>query len=75
MKQTIYVAKIKEDDYETDWENIGCYSTFEKAENAIVEELRNLGETLLSLETYRITKEDDYNYGYCWEVEKFILDE
>lgn len=76
MKQTIYVAKIKEDDYEISWDNIGCYSTLEKAENAIEEELRRLGETFLSLETYSITKEeDDDNYGYNWSIDTFILDE
>lgn len=73
MKKEIYVARLREDEYEVDWFNIGCYSTIEKAKEAIIEELRNLGEILLSLETYAITKEEDG--GYDWEIEKFVLDE
>jgi lantibiotic modifying enzyme len=68
---TIYVACIQENDWETESRNIGCYSTIEKAEEAIVEALKEEGEYVLTLEIYNA--QDDPNY-ICW-IEEYNLDE
>lgn len=66
----IYVAFIQENDWETIPQNIGCYSTIEKAERAIVEALRGIGEAVLTLEIYDTQKEPNYVYG----IEEYNLD-
>ena len=67
----IYVAFIQENDWETIPENIGCYSTKEKAEKAIIEALRERNEAVLTLEIYDIQDEPNYVYG----IEEYNLDE
>lgn len=67
----IYVAFIQENDQETIPENIGCYSTEEKAKEAIVEALREVGEAVLTLEIYDTQDKPNYIYG----IEEYNLDE
>ena len=67
----IYVAWIQENNWETEPQNVGCYSTEEKAEKAIVEALREEGETVLTLEIYDAQDEPNYFYG----IEEYNLDE
>lgn len=70
----IYVAWIQENDWETTPWNIGCYSTTEKAKNAILKELRNIeSKDILSLEVYENIPEEERNY--CYGIEKHKLDE
>jgi len=70
----IYVAWIQEDDWETIPENIGCYSTKEKAEKAIVEALREMGATVLTLEIYD-KMYDIQDRPYIYGIEEYNLDE
>lgn len=70
----IYVAWIQENDWETESENIGCYSTKEKAENAIVEVLRKMGATVLTLEIYD-KMYDMQDRPYIYGIEEYNLDE
>jgi hypothetical protein len=70
----IYVAWIQENDWETEPENIGCYSTKEKAENAIVEVLRKMGATVLTLEIYD-KMYDIQDRPYIYGIEEYNLDE
>ena len=70
----IYVAWIQEDDWETIPENIGCYSTKEKAEKAIVEALREMGATVLTLEIYD-QMYDIQDRPYIYGIEEYNLDE
>lgn len=67
----IYVAWIQRNDWDTTPQNIGCYSTEEKAKNAIVEALREMGEAVLTLEIYDTQFEPNYFYG----IEEYNLDE
>lgn len=67
----IYLAFIQENDWETEPENIGCYSTDEKAKNAIIKTLRERGEAVLTLEIYNAQDEPNYTYG----IEEYNLDE
>lgn len=67
----IYLAWIQENDWETEPFNIGCYSTEEKAKNAIVEALREEDEAVLTLEIYDTQNEPNYIYG----IEEYNLDE
>lgn len=67
----IYVAWIQENDWEIESENIGCYSTEEKAKNAIIEALREKGESVLTLEIYNAQDNPNYIYG----VQEYNLDE
>lgn len=69
----IYVAWMQENDYETQPWNIGCYSTNEKAEEAILENLRGYGESVLSLEIYDSMPDEERHFIYG--VEKYKLDE
>lgn len=68
---TIYIAWIQENDWETEPQNIGCYSTEEKAKNAIIKALREDGEDVLTLEIYDAQNEPNYIYG----IGKYNLDE
>ena len=67
----IYLAWIQENDWETEPINIGCYSTEEKAKNAIIETLREWGEAILTLEIYSVQDKPNYYYG----IEEYNLDE
>ena len=67
----IYVAWLQENDWETESFCIGCYSTKEKAENAIVKALREEGEAVLTLEIYDAQDKPNYIYG----IEEYNLDE
>lgn len=67
----IYLAWIQENDWETEPQNIGCYSTEEKAKEAIVEALREIGEDVLTLEIYSAQCNTNYFYG----IEEYNLDE
>ena len=67
----IYVAWIQENYWETEPFNIGCYSTEEKAKNAIIEYLREMGEAILTLEIYSAQDNPNYIYG----IQEFNLDE
>lgn len=67
----IYLAFIQINDWETEPQNIGCYSTIEKAKKAIVEALREEGEAVLTLEIYDAQDEPNYIYG----IEEYNLDE
>lgn len=67
----IYVAWIQEDDWETESENIGCYSTEEKAKNAIIKALRERGEAILTLEIYSAQDAPNYIFG----IQEYNLDE
>lgn len=67
----IYVAWIQENNWETELQNIGCYSTEEKANNAIIKDLREKGESVLTLEIYDAQDEPNYIYG----VQEYNLDE
>lgn len=74
----IYVAWMQENYWETEPWNIGCYSTNEKAEEAILEELRDMelehyGESVLSLEIYDSMSDEERHFIYG--VEKYKLDE
>jgi len=70
----IYVAFIQENDWETIPQNIGCYSTEEKAKNAIVEVLREMGVTVLTLEIYD-KMYDMQDRPYTYGIEEYNLDE
>jgi exo-beta-1,3-glucanase (GH17 family) len=70
----IYVAWIQENDWETEPQNIGCYSTKEKAEKAIVEALREMGVTILTLEIYD-KMYDMQDRPYTYGIEEYNLDE
>lgn len=63
----IYVAWIQENDWETEPFNIGCYSTEEKAKEAIIKTLREDGEDVL----YDVQYQPHYFYG----IEEYNLDE
>ena len=66
----VFIATIQLDDWETESEIVGVYSTKEKAEQAILEEIQNREEeTYLSLEIY-----DSMDPRYLWEVFPFELD-
>lgn len=67
----IYVAWIQVNDWETEPFNIGCYSTEEKAKEAIIKALREDGEAVLTLEIYSAQEDPNYIYG----IQKFNLDE
>ena len=67
----IYVAWIQENDWETEPQNIGCYSTEEKAKEAIIKDLRERGEAVLTLEIYSAQDNPKYIYGR----EEYNLDE
>jgi exo-beta-1,3-glucanase (GH17 family) len=67
----IYLAWIQEDDYDTEPLNIGCYSTEEKAKEAIVNALRERGEDVLTLEIY----DTQYRVNYFYGIEEYNLDE
>ena len=69
----IYVAWMQENEWETEPWNIGCYSTKEKAKEAILEGLRDLGETVLSLEIYNSMSDEERHFIYG--IEKYKLDE
>lgn len=69
----IYVALIQENDWDTEPWNIGCYSTIEKAEEAIIKELRGLGEPALSLEVYNSMPDEERHFIYI--IETYKLDE
>lgn len=66
----IYVAWIQENDWETEPINIGCYSTEEKAKNAIIENLREKEESVLTLEIY-----DAQDPNYIYGIQEYNLDE
>ena len=66
----IYVAWMQVNDYETEPYNIGVYSTKEKAENAILDALREANQEALTLEIYASQEEPYYIFG----VEQYILD-
>ncbi len=66
----IYVAWIQRNDWDTTSQNIGCYSTEEKAKKAIVEVLREMDEAVLTLEIYDTQDEPNYIYG----IEEYNLD-
>lgn len=68
----IYVAWMQENRWETEPWDIGCYSTNEKAEEAILEELRSYGESVLSLEVYNSMSDEERHFIYG--VAKFKLD-
>lgn len=63
---TVFLAEMKENMWEfTESWVVGIYSTKEKAENAILNELRGLDISVLSLEIYdamRDTFDNDYDY-------------
>ena len=67
----IYVAWIQENYWETEPINIGCYSTEEKAKEAIIEALKEEGETILTLEIYGAQNDPNYIYS----IQRFYLDE
>jgi len=67
----IYVAWIQENYWETEPINIGCYSTEEKAKEAIVKALREEGEDVLTLEIY----DTQFNPNYYYGIEEYNLDE
>ena len=67
----IYIAWIQENDWRTEPLNIGCYSTEEKAKEAIIEALKEEGETILTLEIYSAQDDPNYIYG----IQRFYLDE
>lgn len=67
----IYLAWIRENDWDTEPLNIGCYSTEEKAKEAIVKALRDEGEAVLTLEIYDAQNVPNYFYG----IEEYNLDE
>ena len=61
----VYLAEMQENEYETSSWVVGIYSTKEKAENAIINELIDLDIPVLSLEIYdsmRDTLDIDYDY-------------
>lgn len=67
---TVFIATIQLNDWETESEIVGVYSTKEKAEQAILEEIQDREEeTYLSLEIY-----DSMNPKHFWEVSPFELD-
>ena len=68
----IYVAWIQRNDWDTTPQNIGCYSTKEKAEEAIVKALREAGEAVLTLEIYNSAQD---NLNYIYGVEEYNLEE
>ena len=67
----IYVAWMQLNEYETEPYNIGVYSTKEKAEDAILEALREANQEALTLEIYESQEEPYYIFG----VEQYILDD
>ena len=67
----IYLAWIQENEWEAEFQNIGCYSTKEKAKEAIIEALREEGEAVLTLEIYDAQDKPNYIYG----IEEYNLDE
>lgn len=67
----IYLAWIQENDWETEPYNIGCYSTEEKAKEAIIDALRKQDEAVLTLEIYDAQDDPNYIYG----IEEYNLDE
>lgn len=67
----IYVAWIQENYWEIEQPfNIGCYSTEEKAKEAIIKALREEGEDVLTLEIYDAQNKPNYYYG----IEEYNLD-
>lgn len=67
----IYVAWLQENNWETESFNIGCYSTEEKAKEAIIKALQELNEAILTLEIYDVQNDPNYIYG----IEEYNLDE
>ena len=69
----IWVAIVQQNDWETEPMNIGCYSTGENAEEAILNFIReNDPEApILSLETYNA--QNDPHWG--WYTELWYLDD
>ena len=69
----IYIAIVQENDWETEPVNIGCYSTREKAIEAILNYIRedDPEAPILSLETYDAQE----NPCYKWYVELWYLDD
>lgn len=65
----IFIPWIQENDWETEPFNLGAYSSQEKAEEAILQALRE-NEYVLTLEIYESQDEPQYIFG----VQKFILD-
>lgn len=62
---TVFLAEMK-DVFESESWVVGIYSTREKAENAILNDLNELGISASSLEMYdsmRDTLDYDYNYS------------
>lgn len=70
----IYVVWLQENNWETEPFNIGCYSTEEKAKEAIVKALREVGEAVLTLEIYD-KMYDMQNRPYIYGIEEYNLDE
>lgn len=66
----VYVAILRENDWETEPFNIGVYSSREKAKGGLVDALRELGEAVLSLEIYKA--DEDSNF-ICF-IEEYELD-
>lgn len=67
----IYVAWMEENDWEVEPWNIGCYSTKEKAEKAILEELGEVtGHPVLSLEIYESIPYEERPFRYGIETHK-----
>lgn len=68
----IYVPWVQENWYETEPYDLGAFSSIEKAEEAIIEELRDLDQEVLTLDIYQNMKEQpDYIFG----IHECILDE
>lgn len=66
----IYVPWVQENDYETESYDLGAFSSIEKAEKAIVEELRELGQEVLTLDIYQTMEDPAYIFG----IHEFTLD-
>lgn len=67
----VYVATVKENDWETDDYILGVYSTEEKAKAAILEFLNDEGEDVLTLEIYDLR---GYKRKYIWDVSGYDVE-
>lgn len=70
-----FVAWVQYNDYDHEPENIGVFSSNEKAEEAILDFLRSCNEPALSLEMYDQIMEERPHDRYIFGVNKFRLDE
>ena len=70
-----FVAWVQYNDYDTEPSNIGVYSSKEKAENAIIDFLRDEDEAVLSLEIYKANLPEREDGGYRFGIDEFKLDE